>query len=160
MDYFVLHQPYQKNSINKVGELINNKTQKKLSTWISNGYKFFTLRNSDLNKKRNLSLHRLLGMIFINNPNQYPCIDHVDRNKRNNDLNNLRWVSYQTNALNKASKNPLGRGISKSKSGKRYCANLFRNGKKKWIGSFENHEDAISAYKHACKIWEHETHQI
>ncbi len=131
MDYFVLHQPYQKYSINKVGELINNKTQKKLSTWECNGYKFFTLRNSDLNKKRNLSLHRLLGMIFINNPNQYPCIDHIDRNKRNNDLTNLRWVSYQTNALNKASKNHLGRGISKSKSGKRYCANLFRNGKKK-----------------------------
>ena len=60
MDYFVLPYPYEKYSINELGEVINNKKQKKLAVWINkHGYKYFTLRNSKFNKKRNIAQHRL-----------------------------------------------------------------------------------------------------
>ena len=154
MDYFVLPYPYEKYSINELGEVINNKKQKKLAVWINkHGYKYFTLRNSKFNKKRNIAQHRLLGKIFIDNPKNLPCIDHIDRNKKNNDLDNLRWVSYQMNSLNKENKNPLGRGITKSKSGKKYCVNLFRDGVKKWIGSYDTHAEAKQAYTKAVEDW-------
>ena len=105
MDFVPLPQPYEKYSINRIGEIMNNKRKNILKMWINHsGYKYYTLRNSLLKKKRNLSMHRLLGLSFIDNPNNYPCIDHIDRNRKNNNLSNLRWVSYQMNSINTENK--------------------------------------------------------
>jgi len=154
MDFVPLPQPYEKYSINEQGEVINNHTKRKLSMWINqSGYKYYTLRNQEIKKKRNLSIHRLLGRVFINNPNDYPCIDHIDRNRKNNDLSNLRWVSYQMNSINKDCKNPLGRGITRSRNKKKYCVNLWRDRKKKWIGVYDTIEEARSAYTKAVEDW-------
>lgn len=35
--------------------------------------------------------HRLIAETFIENPNNYKEIDHLDRNKFNNSVDNLRW---------------------------------------------------------------------
>ena len=51
-------------------------------------------------KRKTFTLHRLLGQHYIPNPNNHPEIDHIDRNRQNNNLNNLRWVSSSTNQLN------------------------------------------------------------
>jgi len=42
-------------------------------------------------------LHRLVAEAFIENPLNKPCVDHIDHNKSNNNVNNLRWVTYQEN---------------------------------------------------------------
>jgi hypothetical protein len=46
-------------------------------------------------------LHRLLAEAFIDNPDNKPCIDHMDRDKLNNDLVNLRWCTRSENQQNK-----------------------------------------------------------
>ena len=46
-------------------------------------------------------IHRLLGICFIPNPKNFPIIDHIDRNRSNNSLDNLRWCTYSTNNKNK-----------------------------------------------------------
>ena len=56
-----------------------------------------------LNKKI-FYLHRLLGINFIPNPDNLPVIDHIDQNKTNNALENLRWTTALTN-LNNRGKN-------------------------------------------------------
>ena len=38
-------------------------------------------------------VHRLVGFQFIPNPENKPTIDHIDRNKNNNSLENLRWAT-------------------------------------------------------------------
>jgi len=38
-------------------------------------------------------VHRIIAQTFIPNPTNYPCVYHVDRNKRNNNVSNLRWVT-------------------------------------------------------------------
>jgi hypothetical protein len=48
-----------------------------------------------------IRVHRLLATCFIANPNNYPWIDHIDRNKTNNDLSNLRWANASMNNTNK-----------------------------------------------------------
>lgn len=45
-------------------------------------------------------VHRLLAIAFIPNPNNYKEIDHIDRNRANNALSNLRWVSRHENCMN------------------------------------------------------------
>lgn len=42
-------------------------------------------------------LHRLIGVTFIPNPWGYDTVDHIDGDKSNNRIDNLRWVSRGTN---------------------------------------------------------------
>ena len=82
-------------------------------------------------------MHRLLAIAFIDNPYNLPVIDHMDRNTLNNNIENLRWVSQSENCVNKLNKNPLGRGVCKSKNGKRYVVYLYRNRNKFYIGTYD-----------------------
>jgi len=42
-------------------------------------------------------IHRLVAQKFIPNPDNLPCVDHIDKDKTNNDVSNLRWVTHMTN---------------------------------------------------------------
>ena len=46
------------------------------------------------------SIHRLVGKAFIPNPNGKPQIDHIDRDKTNNNVENLRWATICENQQN------------------------------------------------------------
>lgn len=45
-----------------------------------------------------VSVHRLVAMAFIDNPNNYPVVNHKDENPSNNHVDNLEWctISYNT----------------------------------------------------------------
>lgn len=72
-----------------------------LRTRICNGYHYFT--RTMKNKTKNYSIHRLLALVFIPNPNNYPVVNHKNENKLDNSLDNLEWVTQQQN-LQKCSK--------------------------------------------------------
>ena len=46
------------------------------------------------------SIHRLVGEAFIPNPENKPQIDHIDRNRTNNHVSNLRWATHEENMDN------------------------------------------------------------
>lgn len=48
-------------------------------------------------------IHRLLAETFINNPENKPTVDHIDRDRRNNRLSNLRWATYKEQRENQKS---------------------------------------------------------
>lgn len=45
-------------------------------------------------------VHRLVAQTFLPNPDNLPCVDHIDTDKSNNNVSNLRWCSYKTNNTN------------------------------------------------------------
>ena len=58
--------------------------------------------NLTKDSKNNLFfIHRLLAICFIDNPENKPFIDHIDRNRANNSLDNLRWVTNKENCNNR-----------------------------------------------------------
>lgn len=58
-----------------------------------------TLRdeNGKFLRQKKVNIHRLVAETFIPNPNNYSDVDHIDRNKHNNSVSNLRWVSRLEN---------------------------------------------------------------
>lgn len=43
------------------------------------------------------SVHRLVCKYFIDNPNNYDCVNHIDCNRSNNHYTNLEWCTKQMN---------------------------------------------------------------
>jgi len=43
------------------------------------------------------SVHRLVALAYIPNPNNYPIVRHLDNNKYNNHVSNLEWCTHSTN---------------------------------------------------------------
>lgn len=51
------------------------------------------------------SVHRLVALAFIPNPENKPTVDHDDRNRSNNRLDNLTWSTHREQAENRSSEN-------------------------------------------------------
>jgi len=135
--------------INKKGEIFSKLRNRLLSVNICK-YRRIILRNNK--KSYTMCIHRLLGLQYLDNPDNLPCIDHINRNKLDNSLSNLRWVSYNTNAKNKSSKKNATScyvGVRKTNNNKKnpYRAETQHHHKKYNIGYYPTELEAYNAYK-------------
>lgn len=48
--------------------------------------------------KKKFKVHRLVAMAFLPNPQNKEFVNHIDRNRANNCLPNLEWVTPQENS--------------------------------------------------------------
>ena len=62
-----------------------------------NGYAQYYIKDIINNKRKDFKAHRLVAEYFIPNPNNLPCVNHIDGNKQNNHINNLEWCTYSYN---------------------------------------------------------------
>lgn len=81
------------------------------------GYKYVSLYKNG--KMKSVKVHRLVAEAFIPNPENKPCIDHIDTNRSNNNVDNLKWVTYHENANNPITRTHLSeawkrKGLSSS----------------------------------------------
>lgn len=65
-------------------------------TYDSNGYFKVNLKVNGVAK--NLTIHRLVAMAFIPNPNGFNQVNHKDENKENNNVENLEWCTASYNS--------------------------------------------------------------
>lgn len=93
---------YNNYSINESGEVRSDKTNRILKTYQHKNTGYKTICLSKNNIKKSFTIHRLVALTFIENPKNYNEIDHIDRNKLNNHIDNLRWVDRCLNNQNRS----------------------------------------------------------
>jgi hypothetical protein len=89
-------------------------------------------------------IHRLLALQFLPNPNDYPIIDHIDRNTLNNNLNNLRWTTISVNRGNCDGWNKSGYKNIRITKSNTYEVSIYLNGKTIYDKSFKTLDEALS----------------
>ena len=82
---------------------VRNKEGKILKQQVNegHGHKSYRVQLGPSGKRKNFFVHRLVAQAFLPNPNNRPCVDHIDHNPFNNCLLNLRWASYSENQRHK-----------------------------------------------------------
>lgn len=70
-------------------------------------------------KTKNVQVHRVVAKAFIENKNNYPCVNHIDGDKTNNSITNLEWCSYSQNSRHAYK---IGLRIPKSISKQKYIS--------------------------------------
>lgn len=66
---------------------------------------YLRIRLVDNNGKRKMySVHRIIAMTFIPNPDNKPCIDHINTIRDDNRVENLRWCTILENSRNPITK--------------------------------------------------------
>lgn len=79
------------------------------------GRKYLSINASANGRKERIYLHRIVAQLFVANPKNKPCVDHINTNTLDNRVSNLRWVTHHENNCN-----PLTlEHFSKAKSGKK-----------------------------------------
>jgi hypothetical protein len=122
---------------NKKGQIQKYKG-KILNTRCSNrGY--YQVGLSKNNKTTLFSLHRLVMLSFVG-PSDL-VVDHIDRNPKNNKLDNLRYVTNQENSFNRDSK-----GYSYRKNINKWVSTLRVSGENIYLGVFDTELEAKNAY--------------
>lgn len=91
--------------------------------------------------------HRLVWVLFNKKIPLDKQIDHINRNRSDNRIENLRLVNYSSNALNKPCKisNTGIRGVSKDRD--YYKVSFTINSKSVHVGNFRNLEEAQKVAK-------------
>ena len=92
-DFEGLYQVSNLGNVRRI-KFINNKIEKEKITMLKpnkNIYLQVMLCKNGKTKRKNV--HRLVAETFIDNPNNYDCVNHKDENKHNNSINNLEWCT-------------------------------------------------------------------
>lgn len=85
----------EKYEVSSLGNVRNKKTGRILKPVVKGGYLGVGLSN--IIEKKNFRVHQLVCKAFIPNIQNKPQINHKDKNKANNNVNNLEWVTAKEN---------------------------------------------------------------
>ena len=85
--------------VSNLGKVKNKKTGRILKLANKGGYMSVGLSRNGQSKT--YSVHQLVGLCFIDNPDKKPQINHFDKTRYNNNIKNLEWCTAAENNAHK-----------------------------------------------------------
>ena len=134
--------------VSSVGRIRNSKTGRVLKNQTRKDGYVGVLLSKD-GKSKNLLTHRLVALAFIENPLEKPDVDHIDRNRANNSIDNLRWSTTSENLMNstkRAFTSSIYKGVYFHGQSGRWRAQIRINGIATHLGNFRTEKEAAGAY--------------
>jgi HNH endonuclease/NUMOD4 motif len=132
------HENYE---VSNQGRVRNRSTGRIMKPYLDpHGYYSLRLCNNKVYTKK--YLHRLIAEAFIENPENLKVVDHINRDRVDNRLENLRWASYTGNMLNTSRHEQEMYGISWCANRNNYQVHFKRNNKQKGFGNYTTLEEA------------------
>lgn len=98
------------------------------------------------------NIHRLVALTFLGEPPLNYVVNHKDKNRQNNNLSNLEFVTPRENVIHgkdKTNTSSKYTGVNKTKYGWRSTATI--KGKRTHLGYFKTEEEARDKYLEANK---------
>jgi len=128
---------YENYLVFEDGFIMNSKTGRQIIPWeITGGYLQVQLCKNGISK--NFLVSRLVALAYIENPENKPQADHINRIRNDNRLENLQWSTLVENAQNKGmmitntsgekyiSQIPSGKYIFKKTTNGKFFSKLFK----------------------------------
>ena len=147
MEEFRQIKNFENYEISNKGNVINKITNKILKSHVdTSGY--YIVKLSKNNMKKTFRLHRLIAIAFVDNPENKQCVDHINNNRIDNSIDNLRWATKQENSQNQklSIKNTSGfKGVTFCKDRNKWMAFITIDGILINLGRYDTIEDAKEA---------------
>ena len=141
---------YLSYQVSNVGRVRNVSTGRILKQHIDHlGYHVVHLHLNGVGK--NHKVHKLVANEFVPRPNttEKLIVDHIDRDKDNNQITNLRWATHQQNMMNRVIQSNTSsqyKGVIRLRNTDKWIVRIKMNRKSIHLGTFANEEDAVRAY--------------
>jgi hypothetical protein len=91
-------------------------------------------------------IHRLVALCFIPNPENKPHIDHINRDKDDNHMTNLRWTDHSHNEANRPGwikRARLPKNVYEvSRGSRRFRVQIMKDRRTYYFGAFDTVEEA------------------
>ena len=147
LERFRVIQDFPSYEVSNKGRIRHVKHRRILKTGLSNsGYRLLSIRVNG--NATTLNTHRLVAKEWCPNPEDKPCVDHIDGNPLNNYAVNLRWVTHSENLMNRSgNKNSTSKYKGVSKHGDKWLVHI-RN---QHVGLFNDEKEAAIAYNNHAK---------
>jgi hypothetical protein len=101
-------------------------------------------------KFKNYKVHRLVAQTFLPNPENKLCVDHIDGDRSNNHVSNLRWCTISENMYNQKTqtrtKSSIYKGVCFDKKVEKWISYIKKDKKQNRIGRFKSQILGAIAY--------------
>lgn len=121
------------------------------------GYSVVGLYDKD--RQKAALVHRLVATAHIPNPEGKPCIDHIDGNRTNNNVDNLRWCTQKENCENPITLNRFREKVKRGEEHHCYgkprpkeAIEKFSRTMKSKVHTIEEHESLVMWAKTCRKV--------